>query len=68
MMHLQWRNVSGMPHLREELSCGVVRDASGVPIEVVTMGGVGENAGYDVEIFDLSTETWDIAGQRQYHS
>ena len=63
-MHEQWRNVSGMPTPREELSCGVVRDASGVPLEVVTMGGVGNSAtGFDVEIFDLATETWRTAGQ-----
>ena len=54
-----------MPTPREELSCGVVRDASGVPVEVVTMGGIGFGSGFDVEIFDLGTETWRTAGQ--YH-
>ena len=55
-----------MPTLREELSCGVVRDAgTGAPIEVVTMGGSALSAfgtGKEVEIFDLGTETWRAAG------
>ena len=51
-----------MPTRREELSCGVVRDASGQPIEVVTLGGIGFGTGYDVEIFDLATESWRTAG------
>ena len=56
-----------MPTPREELSCGVVRDGSGVPLEVVTMGGVGNSGtGFDVEIFDLATETWRTAGQGPY--
>ena len=52
-----------MPTWREELSCGVVRDAGGLPVEVVTMGGLGYGTGFDVEIFDLGTETWRTAGQ-----
>ena len=59
----QWRAVSGMPTWREELSCGVVRGAGGLPVEVVTMGGLGYGTGFDVEIFDLGTETWRTAGQ-----
>ena len=52
-----------MPTYREELSCGVVRDAGGLPVEVVTMGGIGYGTGFDVEIFDLRSETWRIAGK-----
>ena len=56
-----------MPTLREELSCGVVRDAAagGAPVEVVTMGGSALSVfgtGTEVEIFDLATETWRAAG------
>ena len=59
----QWRTVSGMPTLREELSCGVVRDAGGLPVEVVTLGGIGYGTGFEAEIFDLGSETWRIAGK-----
>ena len=54
-----------MPTLREELSCGVVRDAGGAPLEVVTMGGSALSVfgtGLEVEIFELATETWRAAG------
>ena len=55
-----------MPTRREELACGVVRDAaSGAPVEVVTMGGSALSVfgtGKEVEIFDLGTETWRTAG------
>ena len=48
---------------RADLSCGVVRDATGNAVEVVVAGGNGEFDRLEVDIFDLRSNSWRSGGE-----
>ena len=50
---------------RADLSCGVVRDPTGVAVEVVVVGGAGEFDRLEVDIFDLRTNEWRVGGTKK---
>ena len=59
-----WREVLPLPSGgRTDMSCGVVRDATGNAVEVVVAGGRGEFDRLEVDIFDLQTNNWRSGGE-----
>ena len=61
-----WREVLPLPSGgRADLSCGVVRDPTGVAVEVVVVGGAGEFERLEVDIFDLRTNEWRVGGREK---
>ena len=45
------------------MSCGVVKDPTGVAAEVVVAGGRGDFDRLEVDIFDLRTREWRSGGE-----
>ena len=48
---------------RVDMSCGVVRDATGNAVEVVVVGGRGDFDRLEIDIFDLRNREWRAGGE-----
>ncbi len=62
----QWTSEGDMPlGGREDLACGVAKEEDGVPTTLVIAGGKGPGvSGHEVELYDLNSGQWKVAGNR----